>query len=226
MESAPVFAFDPQHVGIADLADRPSLTAAAPLLSSRACAPGESQSTRIRQLIGEGLKTRQIIDVVGCQPQLVYVVKAKDKKRAARAPIETAPSGAPAESIQRSAGTAAARPEETGHRPQGSDDVPPLREVERSVVRTRPSAKHPGQSDRPTSPPDRVAEPSARSASVTYLHRPIPAPRTCQWIEGKPTPDDSCKCGAPSVRGHAYCGPHLRKAYRVLPRASVARAAS
>ncbi|RJF80930.1 hypothetical protein D3877_11890 [Azospirillum cavernae] len=58
---------------------------------------------------------------------------------------------------------------------------------------------------------------ATRSASVTHLHRAIPAPRVCQWIEGEPTPDDSCKCGAPSAPGHAYCGPHLRRAYRIPP---------
>jgi hypothetical protein len=58
---------------------------------------------------------------------------------------------------------------------------------------------------------------ATRSASVTHPHRPIPAPRACQWIEGEPTPDDSCKCGAPSAPGQPYCGPHLRRARRVPP---------
>lgn len=37
--------------------------------------------------------------------------------------------------------------------------------------------------------------------------------KTCQWIEGQPTPDDSCKCGAPVVMGEPYCAAHLRQAW-------------
>ncbi|WP_042700765.1 hypothetical protein [Azospirillum sp. B506] len=54
-----------------------------------------------------------------------------------------------------------------------------------------------------------------------YAIRPgfIAAPaKTCQWIEGLPTPDDSCKCLAPSVPGLSYCPTHAQRAYRVLPR--------
>lgn len=153
-----------------------------------------------------------------------------------RAIIEMAPSGAPAaeEDQPHSAGTATAEPEETGHRPQGSDEVPPLREVDGP----QPSAKHSGQSDRPTI---LFFEPAQR----TPMRRPVTAPvvipmdpvdrrtlrrkpispgfvaapaRLCQWIEGDPTPDDSCKCLAPSAPGVSYCPAHAQRAYRVLPR--------
>ncbi|MGI9503953.1 MAG: GcrA family cell cycle regulator [Geminicoccaceae bacterium] len=36
----------------------------------------------------------------------------------------------------------------------------------------------------------------------------------CQWIEGKPTPEDDCKCGAPVMRGKPYCEAHWAKAWR------------
>jgi hypothetical protein len=32
--------------------------------------------------------------------------------------------------------------------------------------------------------------------------------RDCQWIEGEPTMDDACKCGAPTVNG-TYCAEHV-----------------
>ncbi|WP_395452880.1 GcrA family cell cycle regulator [Azospirillum melinis] len=54
-----------------------------------------------------------------------------------------------------------------------------------------------------------------------YAIRPgfIAAPaKTCQWIEGTPSPDDSCKCLAPSAPGVSYCPAHAQRAYRVLPR--------
>lgn len=54
-----------------------------------------------------------------------------------------------------------------------------------------------------------------------YAIRPgfIAAPaKTCQWIEGAPSPDDSCKCLAPSAPGVSYCPTHAQRAYRVLPR--------
>lgn len=54
-----------------------------------------------------------------------------------------------------------------------------------------------------------------------YAIRPgfIAAPaKTCQWIEGAPSPDDSCKCLALSAPGVSYCPAHAQRAYRVLPR--------
>ena len=32
--------------------------------------------------------------------------------------------------------------------------------------------------------------------------------RTCQWISGKPTGSDACKCGAPVYGSSAYCSTH------------------
>ncbi|SMF47650.1 GcrA cell cycle regulator [Azospirillum oryzae] len=152
-----------------------------------------------------------------------------------RAILETAPSGAPAadEDQPRSAGTATAEPEETGHRPQGSDEAPPLREVDG----TQPSANHSGQSDRPILffeavkrvihrqpaalfagvQPEPVDRRTLRRKMIRSGFAAAPA-KTCQWIEGNPTPDDSCKCLAPSAPGVSYCPDHAARAYRVLPR--------
>lgn len=40
--------------------------------------------------------------------------------------------------------------------------------------------------------------------------------KACQWIEGEPTADESCKCGEPTVAGrHApYCHNHMARAYK------------
>lgn len=38
--------------------------------------------------------------------------------------------------------------------------------------------------------------------------------RTCQWIDGEPSRDDSCKCGKPAATGSSYCDDHLARAYR------------
>lgn len=46
--------------------------------------------------------------------------------------------------------------------------------------------------------------------------------KTCQWIAGQPTPDDSCKCLASSAPGVSYCPDHAARAYRVLPRSVAA----
>ena len=56
----------------------------------------------------------------------------------------------------------------------------------------------------------------ARSASAlpAYMLQPIGPARRCQWIEGQPTPDDSCKCLAPSAPGVSYCPEHARRAFR------------
>lgn len=41
--------------------------------------------------------------------------------------------------------------------------------------------------------------------------------RTCQWIDGEPSADDSCKCGDPVVDGKSYCKPHFARAYSGFP---------
>lgn len=41
---------------------------------------------------------------------------------------------------------------------------------------------------------------------------------TCQWIAGEPTIDDSCKCGAPTLKGAPYCADHWARAWRPRPR--------
>lgn len=157
-----------------------------------------------------------------------------------RAIIEATPSGASAadEDQPHSAGAATAEPEETGHRPQGSDEVPPLREVEGQASQRQPSANHSGQSDRPTIlffeatkrvihrqpavlfagvQPEPVDRRTLRRKMIRSGFAAAPA-KACQWIEGDPTPDDSCKCLAPSAPGVSYCPDHAARAYRVLPR--------
>ena len=72
----------------------------------------------------------------------------------------------------------------------------------------------------------RASHHSARQKQIQYLNRgrkgeigvlatKFSAPgfrhRTCQFIEGDPSPDESCKCGAPVVPGTAYCAHHLER---------------
>lgn len=78
-----------------------------------------------------------------------YEMKALDVRAILN---QTAPSGAPAgEQVPPvNAGTATAFQEETGHRPQGFDEVPPSREIDGLAVRRQPSVNVLGQSDRPT----------------------------------------------------------------------------
>lgn len=40
-----------------------------------------------------------------------------------------------------------------------------------------------------------------------------PPPKHCQWIEGEPTANDSCKCGAPVLPEFSYCAEHVYRAY-------------
>ncbi len=85
---------------------------------------------------------------------------------------ETAPSGVPTgdQSPPANAGTATAFQGETGHRPQGSDEVPPSREVEGLAVRRQPSVNVLGQSDRPTHsmPPLAVRPPVAPTRAARH----------------------------------------------------------
>jgi hypothetical protein len=54
-----------------------------------------------------------------------------------------------------------------------------------------------------------------RKSSLSVLGTKFSAPgfrfRTCQFIEGDPSPDESCKCGATVVPGTAYCPDHLER---------------
>lgn len=52
---------------------------------------------------------------------------------------------------------------------------------------------------------------------------PLRARRICQWIEGEPTPDDSCKCGMKPLPDSPYCPLHQKKSVirrKRLPRLS------
>ena len=35
-----------------------------------------------------------------------------------------------------------------------------------------------------------------------------PPPGRCQFIAGRPGPDDACKCGRPTRPGSSFCPPH------------------
>ncbi len=52
-------------------------------------------------------------------------------------------------------------------------------------------------------------------------HRMAPSAhsRTCQFIAGEPSSDDTCKCGEPVRRGSSYCPAHHRRCWmRPKPR--------
>lgn len=60
-----------------------------------------------------------------------------------------------------------------------------------------------------------TVEPRVTEAEVTPARPTYPGGfRSCQWIEGSPTRDDTCKCGRPVVPGSRwpYCPEHLRLA--------------
>jgi hypothetical protein len=54
-----------------------------------------------------------------------------------------------------------------------------------------------------------------RKSSLSVLGTKFSAPgfrfRACQYIEGDPSPDESCKCGEAVVPGTAYCPTHLER---------------
>lgn len=43
---------------------------------------------------------------------------------------------------------------------------------------------------------------------------------TCQWIEGEPDADESCKCGRPAIPARPYCREHEARAWRMRQDAS------
>ena len=58
--------------------------------------------------------------------------------------------------------------------------------------------------------------PRPRAGSVAALPRPRvvgPGGRQCQWIEGEPGGDDSCKCLRETARGVSWCPAHLERIY-------------
>lgn len=81
--------------------------------------------------------------------------------------------------------------------------------------RESPIKRKPGA---PLPKPKRRAKPLLKVVAT----RRVPPPRepqfftSCQWIDGKPTPDDSCKCGAPVLIGAPYCAAHWTKAWRPM----------
>ena len=42
---------------------------------------------------------------------------------------------------------------------------------------------------------------------ITNNH-PMPSPRACQYIAGKPSADNGCKCRRPAMPGSPYCDVH------------------
>lgn len=67
--------------------------------------------------------------------------------------------------------------------------------------------------------------PGAQAARAEKILRLTPAnvrpdtgadlwrPRTCQWIDGEPLAEDSCKCGEKTAAGESWCPGHLTRIY-------------
>lgn len=62
----------------------------------------------------------------------------------------------------------------------------------------------------------------ARRPPASMSNRPIlsagpdiigPKGQQCQWIEGKPTGDDRCKCRRKTAHGVSWCAAHLERIY-------------
>lgn len=70
---------------------------------------------------------------------------------------------------------------------------------------------------------DLEAAESLLPASYRRLVGVGPAPKTCQWIEGEPGPDDACKCGACVLPGRPYCEAHFRRSFTRLRRRATAQ---
>lgn len=55
-----------------------------------------------------------------------------------------------------------------------------------------------------------------------YATRTPSSHKRCQFIEGEPTADDACKCGAKTLPGSPYCPAHHARCYMAAPRKEVA----
>lgn len=68
------------------------------------------------------------------------------------------------------------------------------------------------------------ADPGAASMAVPMGARIVgPGGRQCQWIDGEPGGDDTCKCLRETVRGESWCKAHRARVY--LPPEIAAEAA-
>lgn len=76
--------------------------------------------------------------------------------------------------------------------------VPVLPALRKRVVAPKTSKK--------ASPPRKPRKPRATAVG--------PRSRQCQWIEGLPTRDDSCKCLAETPPGEPYCPSHEHRSRR------------
>ena len=57
------------------------------------------------------------------------------------------------------------------------------------------------------------------SAPVIPLPRRVgPKGRQCQWIEGEPSADDSCKCRLETIPGKPWCAAHYPRVWRPAQR--------
>lgn len=68
--------------------------------------------------------------------------------------------------------------------------------------------------------PSKAKPPRARVSPASMdLPKLAQAPKRhaqrCQWIENEPSPDDSCKCLAPTLPGSPWCAEHKARAYPV-----------
>ena len=59
--------------------------------------------------------------------------------------------------------------------------------------------------------------PKRRHDPMSFAHLPLSATAKCQYIEGEPLPEDSCKCLKPAIEGRPYCHEHMARCVTVLP---------
>lgn len=85
------------------------------------------------------------------------------------------------------------------------------RDRERDRRGDRHRARQGAHSRKSRAMPNIVSAPQAVPAQI-----PSVTHRTCQWIEGEPTHNDACKCGAPSFAG-AYCQAHYLRSFTPRP---------
>ena len=69
---------------------------------------------------------------------------------------------------------------------------------------------------REAAPPGQRRRAAAAGLTLLAMRRGFtgPRPRLCQWIEGEPSGDDSCKCLVPVEPGRPYCAAHWARAWR------------
>ncbi len=185
------------------------------------------QRAAIMHLRTQRWSIAQIAEEIGCTPsQIGYAVskgwisklEARPRTRWQAEPEAELrrrwDAGQPTELIGRALGVSKnaviGKAHRLGLEPRPSP-IKPRRPVERMAKDATPAA--PGEAKAPAAKP-----PKPGKGDPSRLAR---VPRTnqdpCQWIEGEPSADDKCKCGARAVAGRPYCLEHCAKAYITRP---------